>query len=89
VVDAVCEQQFGSWPGAVYGQYWFDMEHFLYFRSMCDEFRKTGSKDKLKAYFDEYFFGCDTYDDFIAKIVPHKKLIDLRRRDGGQPIILS
>ena len=89
VVDAVCEQQFGSWPGAVYGQYWFDMEHFLYFRSMCDDFRKTGKKDKLKAYYDEYFFGCDTYDDFIAKIVPHKKLLDLRRRDGGQPMIYS
>lgn len=89
VVDAVCEQQFGSWPGAVYGMYWFDMEHFLYFRSMCDEFRKTGNKDKLKAYYDEYFFGCDTWDDFIAKIVPHKKLIDLRKRDGQQPIIIS
>ena len=89
VVDAVCEQQFGSWPGAVYGMYWFDMEHFLMFRTLCDEFRKTGNKDKLKKYYDDYFFSCDTWDDFIAKIVPHKKLIQLRKMDGGQPIILT
>jgi len=89
VVDAVCEQQFGSYPGAVYGMYWFDMEHFLKFRTICDEFRKTGNKDKLKEYYDNYIFGCDTYDDFIAKIVPHKKLIELRKMDGGQPILLS
>jgi glutaconate CoA-transferase subunit A len=89
VVDAVCEQQFGSWPGAVYGMYWFDMEHFLKFRSLGDEFRKTGNMDGLKRYYDEYFFNCDTWDDFIAKIVPHKKLIDLRNKDRQQPIILT
>jgi len=89
VVDAVCEQQFGGYPGAVYGQYWFDMEHFLKFRSLCDEFRKTGNKDGLKKYYDDYFWSCDTWDDFIAKIVPHKKLIQLRKMDGGQPMILA
>ncbi len=89
VVDAVCEQQFGGYPGAVYGMYWFDMEHFLMFRSLGDEFRKTGNKDKLQKYYDDYFFSCDTWDDFIAKIVPHKKLVQLRKMDGGQPIILS
>jgi len=89
VVDAVCEQQFGGYPGAVYGMYWFDMEHFLMFRSICDEFRKTGNPDGLKKYYDEYFFSCDTWDDFIAKVVPHKKLIKLRQMDGGQPMVLS
>lgn len=89
VVDAVCEQQFGSWPGAVYGMYWFDMEHFLQFRSLGNEFKQTGNADKLKKYYEDYFFNCDTWDDFIAKIVPHKKLIELRRKDGQQPIILT
>lgn len=89
VVDAVCEQQFGGYPGAVYGMYWYDMEHFLSFRSLADEFRKTGDRSKLKKYYDDYFFNCDTWDDFIAKIVPHKKLVQLRKMDGGQPIILS
>jgi glutaconate CoA-transferase, subunit A len=88
VVDAVCEQPFGAYPGAVYGDYWFDMEHFLMFRGICDDFRKTGNRDGLKKYYDDYFFSCDTWDDFIAKIVPHKKLIQLMKMDGGQPIIL-
>jgi len=89
VVDAVCEQKFGSWPGAVYGEYWFDMKQFLNFRSLCEEFHKTGNKDKLKAYYDEYFFGCDTWDDLIAKILSPDQLVDLRKQDGGQPVILS
>ena len=53
-----------------------------------DEFRKTGKKDALKKYYDEYIFGCETYDDFLAK-VGYKKLRELRDMDGGQPIILS
>ena len=88
VVDAVCEQPFGAYPGAVYGYYWFDMEHFLMFRSICDDFRKTGNKDGLKKYYDDYFFSCDTWDDFIAKSVPQDKLGRLKEMDGGQPIIL-
>jgi len=88
VVDAVCEQPFGAYPGAVYGDYWFDMEHFLMFRGICDNFRKTGNRDGLRKYYDDYFFSCDTWDDFITKIVPHKKLIQLMKMDGGQPVIL-
>lgn len=87
VVDAVCEQPFGGYPGAVYGNYWFDVDHFLKFRSICDNFRKTGNKDELKKYYDTYFFSCDTFDDFIAKI-PKEKIAELRKMDGGQPIIL-
>jgi glutaconate CoA-transferase, subunit A len=88
VVDAVCDQPFGAYPGAVYGSYWFDMEHFVMFRNICEDFRKTGNKDGLKKYYDDYFFNCDTWDDFIARIVPHKKLIQLMKMDGGQSIIL-
>lgn len=87
VVDALVEQPFGAYPGACYGNYWFDMPHFLEFRSMCDEFRKTGNKDKLKEYYDKYIFGCETFDDFLATR-PYSKLRELREKDGGQPIIL-
>ncbi len=87
-VDALVEQPYGAYPGASYGSYWFDMEHILKFRSICDEFRKTGKKDALKKYYDEYIFGCETYDDFLDKI-SYKKLRQLRDMDGGQPIILS
>jgi glutaconate CoA-transferase subunit A len=89
VVDAVCEQPFGAYPGAVYGSYWFDMEHFLTFRNICDDFRKTGKKDGLKKYYDDYFFSCDTWDDFLAKIVPEEKRDALKKMDGGQPVILE
>ncbi len=87
-VDAVIEQRFASYPGACYGNYWFDMEHILMFRSASEEFRKSGNKDTLKKYYDEYIFGCETYDDFLSKI-PYKTLKKIRDMDGGQPTILS
>ncbi len=87
VVDAVVEQPFGSYPGACYGNYWFDMPEFLEFRKAGDEFRKTGNKDKLKEYFDKYVFGCETFDDFLATR-PYKKLKELRIQDQGQSTIL-
>ena len=87
-VDALVEQPYGAYPGASYGFYWFDMDHIKMFRGICDEFRKTGKKDGLKKYYDEYIFGCETFDDFLSK-VGYKKLRQLRDMDGGQPIILS
>jgi glutaconate CoA-transferase subunit A len=87
-VDAVVEQPFGAYPGACYGYYWFDMPEFLNFRSISDEFRKTGNKDKLKEYYDKYIFGCETFDDFLSTR-PYNKLKELRQKDGGQPIIID
>jgi glutaconate CoA-transferase subunit A len=86
-VDALAEQPFGGYPGAVYGYYWFDMPEFLSFRSICDEFRKTGNKDKLKEWYDKYIFGCETFDDFMATR-PYSKIKQLRQMDQGQPIII-
>lgn len=86
-VDALIEQPFGGYPGAVYGYYWFDMPEFLSFRSICDEFRKTGNKDKLKEWYDKYIFGCETFDDFMATR-PYSKIKQLRQMDQGQPIII-
>jgi glutaconate CoA-transferase subunit A len=86
VVDAVVEQPFGSYPGACYGEYWFDMPEFLAFRKAGDEFRKTGNKDKLKEFYDKYIFGCETFDDFLGTR-PYKKLKELRQMDQGQSTI--
>ena len=85
-VDAVVEQPFASYPGACYGHYWFDMEHIKYFRSLGDEFRKTGNKEPLEKYYEEYIFGCETFDDYLDKI-GYKTLKQLRKMDEGQPII--
>ncbi|NQS75055.1 MAG: CoA transferase subunit A [Peptococcaceae bacterium] len=88
VVDTVTEVPYGSYPGASYGSYWFDMDHLKMFRSICEDFRKTGSKDALKKYYDEYIFGCENHDDFIDKI-GYKTIKKLKDLDGGQPIILT
>ena len=87
VVDEVVEQPFGSYPGACYGNYWFDMPEFLEFRKAGDDFRKTGNKDKLKEYYDKYIFGCETFDDYLATR-PYSKIKELRQQDQGQSTIL-
>jgi len=86
-VDAVIEQSFGSYPGACYGFYWFDMDHIKMFRAAGEEFRKTGDKTKLKQYYDEYIFGCESFDEFLDKI-SYKTLKKIKALDGGQPVIL-
>ena len=88
VVDAVVEQPFGATPGACYGYYWFDMPEFIEFRSICETFRKTGDKAGLQDYYDQYIFGCETFDDFLSW-KPEETLHALRRKDGGQPILLD
>ncbi len=87
-VDALVEQPYGGYPGASYGSYWFDMDHLRMFRGICDDFRKTGNKDALKKYFDEYIFGCENFDDFLEK-VGYKTLKKLKDMDGGQAVILT
>lgn len=87
-VDALVEQRFGSYPGACYGHYWFDMEHIQMFRSASDEFRKSGNEDQLKRYYEENIFGCETFDEFLSKI-PSEVLKKAKDLDGGQPIIIS
>ena len=87
-VDALIEQRFGAYPGASYGYYWFDMDHIQMFRSASEEFRKSGNTDRLKKYYEEYIFGCETFDDFLAKI-PQENLKKVEDLDSGQPIILD
>jgi len=88
VVNAVVEQPFGATPGACYGYYWFDMPEFIEFRSICETFRKTGDKAGLRDYYDQYIFGCATFDEFLSW-KPEETLHALRQKDGGQPILLD
>jgi len=87
-VDALIEQRFGAYPGASYGYYWFDMDHIQMFRNASEEFRKSRNTDRLKKYYEEYIFGCETFDDFLAKI-PQENLKKVEDLDNGQPIILD
>ena len=86
-VDAVIHQPYGGYPGAVYGSYWFDEEHLIMFRNMCEEFRLTGKREKLEEYYNKYIFECETFDDFRGKI-DYEQLRKAKELDGGQPIIL-
>lgn len=86
-VDALVEQPHASYPGAHYGNYWFDMDHIKMFRTAGDEFRKTGDKTALQKYYDEYIFGVECFDEFLEK-VGFTQLSKLRQMDGGQPIIV-
>jgi len=87
-VDALIEQAFGAYPGLCYGHYWFDMAHIRLFRSASDTFQRSGNSDPLKKYYDDYIFGCETFDDFLKK-VPPEILAKIKRLDGGQPIIVD
>ena len=87
-VDALIEQRYGAYPGASYGYYWFDMENIQMFRSASEEFRKSGNIGRLKKYYEEYIFGCETFEDFLAKI-PKENLKKVKDLDGGQPLILD
>jgi glutaconate CoA-transferase subunit A len=86
-VDALIEQPYGAYPGLCYGSYWYDMEHKNIFRSASEEYRKTGDDKALRKYYDEYIFGCATFDDLLAKI-PKGRLDEIHKLDGGQPVIL-
>jgi glutaconate CoA-transferase subunit A len=87
-VDALVEQPFGAYPGVCYGNYWFDMVHMQMFRDASEEFRKSGNQDQLKKYYEDYIFGCETFDAFLNKI-PREVCEKIKQLDGGQPIIVE
>jgi len=87
VVDAVVHQPFGATPGACYGNYWFDMEYIRNFREICEDFRTTGNKNKLRDFYDKHIFDVD-FDEFLDQ-KPYPVLQELCRQDGDQPIIMD
>lgn len=87
-VDAVVHQPFGATPGACYGYYWYDMDFLREFRDVCEDFRLTGSKKKLRYCYDKHIFCVEHFDEFLEqKPVPILKR--LCRWDRDQPIILD
>ncbi len=86
LVDELVEQPFGATPGASYGHYWFDMSHYFDFWNMCDDFYRTGNKDRLQDYYDRNIMGCETFEDFLSLKSP-ETLQEIIRKDGSQPLI--
>lgn len=73
-VDAVVQVPFGAFPGACRRHYWFNGDHIRKFLACITPMCKGGAPDALKAYYDQYIFGVETFDDFIAQI-PYKELL--------------
>ncbi|NOR23098.1 MAG: CoA transferase subunit A [Desulforhopalus sp.] len=88
VVDAVVDQPFGATPGACHGHYWFDISEIQEFTGICEDFCKTGNKDKLKAYYDKHIFDVENFDDFLEQ-KPYPILQRLCQQDGNQPVTLN
>jgi len=73
-VDAVIEVPFGAYPGACRRHYYFNGDHIREFLACIAPMVKGGSADALKAWYDEYIFGVESFEDYIEKF-PTKKLI--------------
>ncbi|MFT5729579.1 MAG: glutaconate CoA-transferase subunit A [Desulforhopalus sp.] len=82
VVDAVVDQPFGATPGACHGHYWFDISEIQEFTDICEDFCKTGNKDKLKAYYNKHIFELKNFDDLLEQ-KPYPILQRLCQQDGN------
>jgi len=80
-VDAVVEVPFGAFPGACRRHYYFGAEQIRALHAGAAEMCKAGVSDTLKAYYDEYIFGVESFDDFIAK-VPIKELLAAQKAEA-------
>jgi glutaconate CoA-transferase subunit A len=73
-VDAVVQVPYGGYPGACRRHYYFNGDHIREFLGHISPMVKGGSADGLKAWYDEYIFGVETFEDYINKF-PVKKLL--------------
>ncbi len=67
-VDAVIEVPYGAYPGACRRHYWFDGAHIRKFLGLIAPIAKGGSPDALQAYYDEYIYGVENFEDFLQKV---------------------
>lgn len=71
-VDAVVETPFGSHPGNMPGEYWFDEEFFKMFLEMGKTEAGTAQ------FFEEYVYQVDEFEQYLEKIGGVKKMNELR-----------
>ncbi len=67
-VDAVIEVPYGAYPGACRRHYWFDGDHIRNFLGLIAPVCKAGVKEGLQAYFDEYIYGVENFEEFLQKV---------------------
>ena len=71
-VDAVVEVPFGSHPGNMPGDYWFDEDFFKMFLAMAKT--EAGSAQ----FFEEYIYSVEEFEHYLEKIGGVKKMNELR-----------
>jgi glutaconate CoA-transferase subunit A len=71
-VDAVVEVPYGSHPGNMPGEYWFDEDFF----KMYLEGVKT--EEGTRELYDEYIYGIADFEEYLDKIGGVKKMRELR-----------
>lgn len=74
-VDAVVEVPFGSHPGNMPEEYWFDED---FFRMFLD---KGKTEEGTNEFFEEYIYNIADYDEYLEKIGGVKKMNELRAID--------
>lgn len=71
-VDAVVEVPYGSHPGNMPGEYWFDEE---FFRMHLD---RAKTEEGSRQFFDEYIYGVSDFEEYLDKIGGFKRMRELR-----------
>ena len=84
LVDAVVEAPYGSHPGEMPYQYYFDDDHL-------DEWKEvSASEEGVEEYLETYVTGTDDYEEYLETIGGEEKLAELERierydhLDGGR-----
>ena len=71
-VDAVVEVPFGSHPGNMPGEYWFDEDFFKMFLN------GVKTEEGKNRFYDDYVYGVKDYDEYIVKIGGMERMRQLR-----------
>jgi len=75
-VDAVIHVPYGAYPGACRRHYYFNGDHIRDFLGRIMPMVKGAPADSLKAWFDEYIFGVETFEQYLDKFPLSKILAD-------------
>lgn len=71
-VDAVVEVPYGSHPGNMPGEYWFDEDYFkMYLESVKTE-------EGTEKFYRDYIYGVKDFEEYLDKIGGVKKMRELR-----------
>lgn len=74
-VDAVCEVNYGSYPGNMYGEYFSDEEH------LREWLKVETDPAAFKAFLDKNIYGCKDHFEYIQQNGGMAKMQMLRQKE--------